>query len=210
MTLVMLSGGLDSTTVLFKLLSETDKIVFVHHTTYLNSEERARCELYAVNNIVDWCDRNIRQLYFTKNAIDFRFMPHPPWDYQVVAFVAAQICQKWTAISEMAVGLEYAPPNPNWPLDWHHARNIFDSMFRFRERRVNWIFPVKDMTKLDEFNCLPRELYDLTWSCRTPVKEEGKLSPCKNCPPCASAANEGFPLPPPVRVRSFEEMMKNA
>ena len=54
-TLVMFSGGLDSTAVLARLLSETADDLRVHHIRMHNSEGRADAEKEAVDAIIAWC-----------------------------------------------------------------------------------------------------------------------------------------------------------
>ena len=52
--LVMFSGGLDSTTALYKLLKETKHNIFVHHIILKDRSNRWKHELQACKNIVSY------------------------------------------------------------------------------------------------------------------------------------------------------------
>ena len=66
-------------------------------------------------------------------------------------------------------------------------KRVFDEMhacYRARklgEPQVEWVYPVYDIPKAALAAALPRELLDLTWSCRTPV--DG-FKPCLTCKAC--------------------------
>lgn len=46
------------------------------------------------------------------------------------------------------------------------------------------IHPVLHMTK-EEIMCkMPKELLNMTWSCRTPIKKNNSFIPCNKCKPC--------------------------
>ena len=59
-TLVMFSGGLDSTAMLVKLLTQSKDELRVHHIRMVNREGRAGAEQAAVEAIVAWCGRRYR------------------------------------------------------------------------------------------------------------------------------------------------------
>jgi 7-cyano-7-deazaguanine synthase in queuosine biosynthesis len=52
-SLMMLSGGIDSTYVLARLLRETDDEILVHHVHFLNNSNRHIPEAAACKKIVD-------------------------------------------------------------------------------------------------------------------------------------------------------------
>ena len=56
----MFSGGLDSTAMLVKLLTESDDELRVHHIRMANKEGRDAAEQQAVESIVAWCRSRYR------------------------------------------------------------------------------------------------------------------------------------------------------
>ena len=71
-TLVMLSGGIDSAYVLAKVLRESDDIVLAHHIHLINKEGRHLQEAKACEQIVQYCKTHIRDFYYTQSVIDRR------------------------------------------------------------------------------------------------------------------------------------------
>src|SRR3954451_22231548 len=59
-TLVMFSGGLDSTAMLVQLLTQSREELRVHHVRMENREQRAAAEQSAVERIVAWCASRYR------------------------------------------------------------------------------------------------------------------------------------------------------
>ena len=53
-TLVMFSGGLDSTAALYWMLENTDDNIFVHRIILDNYERRSVAESEAVKKIIEW------------------------------------------------------------------------------------------------------------------------------------------------------------
>jgi len=158
-TLVMFSGGLDSTAMLVKLLAESADDLHVHHIRMLNREGRDRAEQRAVEAI--------------------------PIDYLSIAFVACQVAIDTPGCNRVAVGALAADTD----IANRSARQkrVFEEMhacYRARklgEPRVEWIFPVYDTPKAELAAALPQELLDLTWSCRRPI---GGFRPCQVCKAC--------------------------
>ena len=69
-------------------------------------------------------------------------------------------------------------------------RRVFDALYecyrarKLGEPQVQWIYPVYDMTKPALAASLPRELVELTWSCRRPVRNMEQWAPCGVCKAC--------------------------
>lgn len=95
--LCMYSGGIDSTAVLYKLLTDMKYIsydIHVHHISLINIENKHDAELVAVSNCLKWFKKKIpnRKILFTKNIVDFNFLqPIFPLDSDIFSFVAGQI-----------------------------------------------------------------------------------------------------------------------
>ena len=70
-TLVMFSGGLDSTAALYKLLTGSEDDLHVHHVHLVNRDGRARAERDAVQAVLAWCRANCRPFSYSESALDF-------------------------------------------------------------------------------------------------------------------------------------------
>lgn len=191
-TLVMFSGGLDSTAMLVKLLAETQEELRVHHIRMANREQRAAAEQAAVERIVTWCRSRYRAFGYTESALDFAELQAIPIDYLCVAFVACQVAIDTPGCNRIAV----AALSRDTDIENRAARQrrVFDALYEcYRARKlgepeVQWIYPVYHASKRELAAALPRELVELTWSCRRPVPEGAAFRPCGACKACLARA----------------------
>src|SRR5205814_7205769 len=174
-TLVMFSGGLDSTAMLAKLLQETDDELRVHHIRMVNREARAPAEQAAVERIVAWCRDRYRPFRYTESGLDFAELQAIPIDYVSIAFVACQVAIDTPRCTRIAVGA--LARDTDIENRSARQRRVFDALYecyrarRLGEPQVQWIYPVYHATKQQLAAALPAELVSLTWSCRRPVAE---------------------------------------
>src|SRR5213083_2554439 len=164
-TLVMFSGGLDSTAMLVKLLGETRDELRVHHIRMVNREARAEAEHSAVERIVAWCRDRHRPFRYSESALDFRELEAIPIDYLSIAFVACQVaidtprCDR-IAVAALARDTDIANRSAR-------QRRVFEALYEcYRARKlgepeVQWIYPVYHSTKQELAAALPRELVEL-------------------------------------------------
>jgi 7-cyano-7-deazaguanine synthase in queuosine biosynthesis len=184
-TLVMFSGGLDSTAMLVKLLAETPDELRVHHIRMENREMRARAEQRAVEAIVAYCRAHYRSFRYSESALDFSTLEAIPIDYLSIAFVACQVAIDTPGCNRVAVGALAADTD----IVNRSARQqrVFQEMYAcYRARKlgepsVEWLFPVYEVAKDELAAALPQALLELTWSCRRPV--DG-FRPCGTCKAC--------------------------
>jgi 7-cyano-7-deazaguanine synthase in queuosine biosynthesis len=181
----MFSGGLDSTAMLVKLLAGSGDELRVHHIRMVNREKRDLAEQRAVEAIVAWCGARYRPFRYSESALDFSGLEAIPIDYLSIAFVACQVAIDTPGCDRIALGALAADTD----IANRSARQkrVFDEMYacyrarKLGEPRVEWIYPVFHTPKAELAAALPRELLDLTWSCRRPL--EG-LRPCGTCKAC--------------------------
>ena len=102
-TLVMFSGGLDSTAMLVKLLAESAEELRVHHIRMANRENRAEAEQAAAERIVAWCRSRYRLFRYSESGLDFSGMEAIPIDYLSIAFVACQVAIDTPRCNRIAV-----------------------------------------------------------------------------------------------------------
>ena len=184
----MFSGGLDSTAMLVKLLSESAHELRVHHIRMANREGREGAEQQAVEAIVAWCRDRYRPFRYTESGLDFRELEAIPIDYLSIAFVACQVAIDTPGCNRVAV----ASLSRDTDIENRSARQrrVFEAMYecyRYRklgERHVEWIYPVYHSTKQALAASLPPELLRLTWSCRRPVRRGAEWQPCGSCKAC--------------------------
>ncbi|HEX5768435.1 MAG TPA: hypothetical protein VFX94_09405 [Burkholderiales bacterium] len=184
-TLVMFSGGIDSTAMLVKLLTEGTDELRVHHIHMQNREGRDAAEQRAVDSILSWCTEHYRPFRYSESGLDFRALEAIPIDYLSIAFVACQVAIDTPRCSRIAVGALAADTD----IENRSARQrrVFDAMYecyrarKLGEPRVEWIYPVYSLPKAEIAAALPAGLLDLTWSCRRPV---GGSRPCLVCKAC--------------------------
>jgi 7-cyano-7-deazaguanine synthase in queuosine biosynthesis len=191
-TLVMFSGGLDSTAMLVKLLAETKDDLRVHHIRMANREQRAEAEQAAVDGIVAWCCDRHRPFRYSESALDFQELEAIPIDYLCVAFVACQVAIDTPGCNRIAV----AALARDTDIENRAARQrrVFDALYecyrarKLGEAEVQWVCPVYHATKRELAAVLPRELLEMTWSCRRPVRAAQGFRPCGACKACLARA----------------------
>jgi 7-cyano-7-deazaguanine synthase in queuosine biosynthesis len=188
----MFSGGLDSTAMLVQLLTESDEPLRVHHIHMQNAEGRAGAEQAATEAIVAWCRARYRPFRYSESGLDFRGLEAIPIDYLSIAFVACQVAIDTPGCRRIAVGsLARDTDIENRSA---RQRQVFDAMYAcYRARKlgepsVEWLYPVYRRTKDELAGALPRELLELTWSCRRPLLDRSgkqlRHRPCGACKAC--------------------------
>jgi 7-cyano-7-deazaguanine synthase in queuosine biosynthesis len=191
-TLAMFSGGLDSTAMLVKLLEETSDDLRVHHIRMANKEGRDEAEQSAVEAIVAWCRGRYRTFRYSESGLDFTALEAIPIDYLSIAFVACQVAIDTPGCDRIAV----AALARDTDIENRSARQrrVFETLYEcYRARKlgephVEWIYPVYDEQKRALAARLPRELLELTWSCRRPLRDGPGWRACGACKACLARA----------------------
>ena len=189
-TLVMFSGGLDSTAVLVRLLEQTEDDLRVHHIRMLNREGRADAEQAAVDAIIAWCARHYRSFRFSQSGLDFSELDAIPIDYVSVAYVACQVAIDTPGCNRIAVGTLARDLDEMKRSVCEAQRRVFAAMYecyrlrKLGEPRVDWVYPVYSLSKPQIASFLGPELRDMTWSCRRPLRLATGYQRCGICKPC--------------------------
>jgi 7-cyano-7-deazaguanine synthase in queuosine biosynthesis len=191
-TLVMFSGGMDSTAMLVKLLTQSQDELRVHHIRMANREMRARAEGHAAERILAYCRLHYRAFRYSESGLDFTSLEAIPIDYLSIAYVACQVaidtpgCNR-VAVASLARDTDIRNRSAR-------QRQVFDAMYacyrarKLGEPQVEWTYPVYDCSKAEIAAMLPPELMALTWSCRRPVEKQGGWAPCGTCKACLARA----------------------
>ena len=185
-TLVMLSGGLDSAYVLAKLLRETDDDIIAHHIHLITSTARHKPEAESCRKIVDFCQNEYRPFEYTFSTIDRRGYVYHGKDLISAAFEAGAISASYL----MATGNHVN----RWTVGISLEDNIPDVRFRNADKvcRSNCtkddapdLFLLDPISQQETIDYLPYNLYKMTWSCRIPQEgDDGSYSPCGDCGTC--------------------------
>jgi len=193
-TLVMFSGGLDSTAALYKLLTTSEDDLHVHHVHLVNRDGRARAERDAVQAVLAWCRANCRPFSCSESTLDFEGLQAIPIDYLSVAFAACQVAIDVSRCNRIAVGVLAADLDEIKRKVSEQQRRVFEAMYAcYRARKlgepaIEWIYPVYELSKAQVAASLPPELRAVAWSCRRPVAIEGGYRICGECKPCRKRA----------------------
>jgi len=181
----ILSGGVDSTSVLHRRLAETENIVHVLHLR--GTSDGAIAHTLAARQIVVWLAKNVRT--FTYREV---------MGIQMVGKACGNIL---FAQCGFMLG-EYIVRNPDIAAvvqgsNGDAADQSEDSLFRNRYREgvcaavcngyapaPEWLYPNSDLTKLEAFRRLPPELRELCWTCFTPSRQGEAYVPCGTCEKC--------------------------
>lgn len=190
--LVSLSGGLDSTTALYKILTETDKRVHVHHVRYITKQNRHDREAQAVSQIVPHLRQTVRDFDFSQSIQDYSGVGHgTPHDLHMYSFALSQVVrllhpQRFIAV---VTGLVSSDITPEWRERRKVANALFDAAFAdYATPAPQWLFPCVEMTKAEEISLIGPYLYNLTWSCRRPIQIGEAYAACGRCKTCLETA----------------------
>lgn len=187
-TLVLLSGGIDSVAVLANLLAETDHRVHAHHVELANRENRDQAENDAVADVIDFCWGRYRDFEYSSSVSEFRITPKG-YDLIVTLFHAAMVCLA-------------SQPRPDFVMTGHYltsrtravyGERMLNSCFIPANRAPRWLRPLDALpdersVKIDIYRSVPQELAELSWSCRTPVRDGDRFVPCGRCYACKNLA----------------------
>jgi hypothetical protein len=194
-TLVMFSGGMDSTAMLVRLLTREEDELRVHHIRMVNREGRDGAEQAAVEAILTYLRAHYRPFRYSESGLDFSELAAIPIDYLSIAYVACQVAIDTPRCNRIAAG----SLSTDTDIVNRSARQqrVFQEMYacyrarKLGEPEVRWIFPVYDTPKAGLARELPPELLDLTWSCRRPVRAGGGWRPCGTCKACHARRESG-------------------
>ena len=190
-SLVMLSGGIDSVYTLLRMLRESDDEIVAHHVHLINPENRHQAEATACRRVVDHLRKRCRDFHFTESVIDRRRFDAFGADDIVVAFEAGFVAQAFAEKRGVPVDRWMAGFCLEERLaEWHEAVDIQEHMLAATAAAA-WPQPaprytvLRSIPKRGQMTYMGEELVSLCWTCRTPVwQDDGKPRECGACPTC--------------------------
>jgi len=202
--LCMFSGGIDSTGVLHQLITNrqfSDKQLIVQHIILQNRENRAQAEVASVKSIIEYYKKNFPEREFTYTDSIFNttgFAPLKssrfPFDMDVCAFMAGNICVARKDIRKVAMGrtkTDVDSGGDNFQKRMERAQGVFRSIYSLENETIpEYIFPVIKMTKKEIWNDLPAAVRKACWYCRHPqYNDDGSATACKECITCKEVSD---------------------
>lgn len=191
--LLMFSGGLDSTGALWNLLQDSKHRIHLHHLHLFNQERRAKAENIAVKNILSYLSKKYNTIKYSESYHQYPSYLHIDnntkvtyqnfmFDSDIYNFIAATICFCLPDIKKVAIGRTKSDHNS----DVIERAVRGNKLLEIFAPNIEKIYPVEHLTKCEIYNILPKELRDMTWSCRTPVYniKENIFKECKKCKTC--------------------------
>jgi 7-cyano-7-deazaguanine synthase in queuosine biosynthesis len=195
-TLLMFSGGLDSTGALWNLLQDETNKLHLHHLHLINPTKRAKAEQIAIKNILSHIGKNYSSIRYSESYHEYNSYSYLTKiqgtnrailnenlisDSDMYNFMAGAICSSLPYIKRVAIGRTKSDNNP--AVIERAARG--NKLLKLFAPNVEKIYPVEDLTKREIYSMLPEELRDMTWSCRTPINTgNDTFKECRKCKTC--------------------------
>ena len=193
MRLLMLSGGLDSTYLAWKLVQEEEPIHF-HHISIRNDVELMWKPQYnSVRNSIKFLEDQNYSFTYSFSRFDFHGFHKLGFDSDLIMLVAQKVAQNFDVrFKTIDVIMGWASSDLLRPIIAKRVRdciseNIWTALVNSIEVRKG-INPKmqhplidRNISKTDMLREMPSELINITWTCRTP-KIDG--SPCGVCHAC--------------------------
>ena len=213
--LIPMSGGFDSTYLLWKTLEETDHEVHVIHVELDTSSRRVIPENRASVAIEKWMKNNCRPIEsWVNGSVTIDWQSDGLLDYVLLAPVILSRVMGIMDVDEIWFGAhteEYELYELNgfsggydWPwmdnfidMTWHHGCAYCPEGEPYKGRDIiRLVHPYRDVRKKVAMAEMPKELFDLSWSCHYPDTEtlpgetEVHYSPCEHCSSCLFRAGK--------------------
>jgi len=199
----MFSGGIDSTGMLYTLLTDKkyfDYDIHAHFIYMINRQNRYIAEAKAVELSLAWFKTNCRKFEFTKNAMDFYFLTNRfSFDTDVINFVCSQIIvtsdYEYDYVSIGQTKTDFSQPSFNDQIvHFQLSQKLLDTMLLRFNKSIKKMYPLINMSKKQIWDMLPEELKKSTWSCRTPILKDNVYIACDKCKTCIEIKKQGIIL----------------
>jgi len=200
-SVLMLSGGVDSVAVLKQLLEETDDKIYAHHIHLKNNEgfnniKRYKVEALALRKIVPYMKKTFRDFHYTESTIDVRqlvgtippyyeeedeeltalsFIPDQTYYYLIGGILAKLSNSNSIYIGTCTEDYDSTLQERQQNMDQIVEGAAYGNGYPFE---VNIQRPHDKKTKRENIEYLGKELMDMVWYCRQPIKKDGEIISC--------------------------------
>lgn len=189
-TLVMHSGGIDSTAALWHVLHRPEKYgeVHVHHIHIQNIEARWQAEARAVKNILAYLKKHSPNPFtYSESVINTpSFGNKFLYDVEVIGFITGYMTSRDPKITKVviaATATDFELGVDDSVMRGKRMHNAYHPEEEDHSARIKE-YPHRNLTKEQVYHTVPPELAKLTWSCRTPHYADGKPIECGRCKTC--------------------------
>ena len=191
MKILMLSGGMDSTYLAWKMLSAKVEGIHLHHISMRTINTRWKKEDECVEKIIKYFRSNSYHFIYSQSIFQFEGHDRVGFDSDTLLLVAQKLAQNAFEPNEkVELILGWNPHDMQRPDIAERAeRNVTGNIWKalvesaWNREHINTQirFPLIDqgITKEIMFKELPQELIDMTWSCR-----RDNETPCGVCHAC--------------------------
>jgi len=192
MKILMFSGGLDSTYLAWRLLTNNDDPdgVHLHYVSMRNDSERLwKKEDIATENIVSYFKKQNYKFIYSKSKFEFFGHVSCGWTSDILPVIAQKVALNSYG-HKIDVLFGWTPYDLEQPAvrdreDRGVVQNIWKSVVQglsnrqYVNEKIQFPLIEWNITKDIMFKEMPQDLIDLTWSCRN-----GGDTPCGQCHSC--------------------------
>ena len=202
-TVVLWSGGVDSTGALYKILKDYDDDVVAHHIHFKNRERRWEAEKDAVDKMLPWLRKNVRDFEYSESTIemDLNFIG---WDIMHAMYIGGIVIESekrkdWKRKDieryKLVLGDNKEDFNSyQWKTPIAQLLATISSLKHPQESQdIPYLWQIMaTTTKQDIFPCLQDFLKENVWGPRMPEEKEGKWIGCGKCSTCKELEVIGY------------------
>lgn len=183
-TLVNFSGGIDSTYCLYEYLkNNSEKKLLVHFVSLRNAEGRLKYEQAAVAKVLQWLrSKKLDNFKMVYTGFDYGTMRYLIQDVEIIGFMSGVLLRnpRYSGVENIIVSANAGDfLVGGYELRSARRKEIFKAVSKGRE--VNYVYPIKDKTKKDLIQLMPKQLFDATWYCRKPTAVGKTCNKCRTC-----------------------------
>ena len=205
-SVVMFSGGIDSTAALKRLLVETDKNIFAHHIHIISGEGGGKfytAETAAVNQIIPYMKKTYRDFNYSESTVDIkelcsligyfpRLIKERIWDYHSYGTRQGYIWDLKLCAYMGSILANYIDAIEIYSGDRYDPAGVVENNLKGCDKISEGVWhPYKPVTltplnetKIECIQYLEKELLDMTWGCRQPQGEAWPYTICNECLTC--------------------------
>lgn len=179
-SLILFSGGVDSSALLKKMLTETDDEMVVLHIQLKNHLNRWQPEYKAVQKLIPHFKKNYRDFLYKELSVEYYSYKDRMFDPYMVSFFASHVAAD-EQVDRILVGMilediTFFSGAHRIPIE----RRLRAETNRAFGTEATWEYPFEHISKGEIYKYLTDEEYQMTFSCRNP-KGEKTCGECEAC-----------------------------